>query len=701
MGEVVDDFAARGVSADEVTPELEHIWWVSIAHYVADSDPRYGQHDGTGLRSAAEGYASADREHLAQTARRTRVEAAAWHSAALDANRTAAAMLRAEADKSGRPISLQRAFESAADLLVGSAPCWAMSPLVVGEALPPGSSFDVVVVAGAGSLTTAAAVSALSRGRQVVAVGDPESTWPTGFTAGPGGLAEDPAPRSLLEDLSGILPVHRLRWTHGYADPRLLDVAGVVGGGYASGFVAPPSNRVDAVVGLEIVDGRAALDPGEDATIDSTDAEVDRVVALVLDHARTRPAESLGVIALTERHAERVRSALAASAGALDPAAEAQALAFLSAEAARPVVVVPMGAASGVTRDAVIVTVGYGKTAHGRVLHRFPALSSPDASRQLRATLTAARRRLTVVTAIAPEELDESRLRDGGVVLRDLLLAAASGAVPGAIDDPVVTPDPLMTELAGRLRREGLLVREHVGTGPHRVDLAVTVPVHPERWLVAVDGDGPAYATWRGTRERDRLWPQELERRGWRHLRVWSTDLYRDPAREVARIVTAVREEARALAGPSLAVPLADETATGSAEPTSGPAAAGLTPADETSPDETSANGTPADQTPAEKSVADQTSDEEPLAEPPAAELPAADETPAEGGTGSTRRRRGFRRATAGPTTPAASTPSDDPAGSAEPAGQTVDDTDAGWGDQPDDRNHEQWLREQRPPHWD
>ena len=34
---------------------------------------------------------------------------------------------------------------------------------------------------------------------------------------------------------------------------------------------------------------------------------------------------------------------------------------------------------------------------------------------------------------------------------------------------------------------------------------------------------------------------------------------------------------------------------------------------------------------------------------------------------------------------------------------QTSDDTDAGWGEaEPDRRDpHEQWLREQRPPHWD
>ena len=37
--------------------------------------------------------------------------------------------------------------------------------------------------------------------------------------------------------------------------------------------------------------------------------------------------------------------------------------------------------------------------------------------------------------------------------------------------------------------------------------------------------------------------------------------------------------------------------------------------------------------------------------------------------------------------------------------GQTKDDTDAGWGEAPDrDQKrdqHEQWLHEQRPPHWE
>jgi hypothetical protein len=636
MGEVLDDFAGRGVEPDEVAAELEHIWWVSIARHVTDTDPRYGQHDGTGLRAAAEGYADADREHLTETARRTRVEAAAWHRSVGDGNRAAAAMLRAEADRTGRPMSLRGAFEPSSPLLLGAAPCWAMSPLVVGEALPPGAWFDVVVVMGAGSLATAAAVSALSRARQVVAVGDAGTSWPTGFTTGPGAGAEDGAPaRSLLEELAETLPAHRLRWVHAYRDPRLLRVAG---GGYAGALVGPPSPVLDAMVALVLVDGRAAVEPGDDTTIDSTDVEVDRVVDLVLDHARHRRDESLGVIAVTERHAERIRWAVAAAAGALDAAAEADVLAYLDAEAARPVAVVSLGAASGLARDAVVLSVGYGKTPHGRVLHRFPALSAPDAPRQLRATLTAARRRLTVLSSIGPDDLDESRLRDGGVALRDLLRSARGRALETVEEDPVVAPDPLMTELAARLRREGLVVAERVGTGPHRVDLALTVPAHPDRWLLAVDGDGPEYATWRGTRERDRLWPQELERRGWRHLRVWSTDLYRDPARDVARIVSMVREEARA-AGVSAPAPVEStgSDAEGSAEST-----------------------------------------------PPEPDSSAGPEAQAEGS--SRRPRRAVRRGTSE---------------GADAAGQTTDDTDVGWGERRDEGAHDQWLRSQRPPHWD
>ena len=55
--------------------------------------------------------------------------------------------------------------------------------------------------------------------------------------------------------------------------------------------------------------GQAVVQPGDEA-IETTEAEVGRVVELVLEHARTRPQESLGVIALGIKHADRLEEAL-------------------------------------------------------------------------------------------------------------------------------------------------------------------------------------------------------------------------------------------------------------------------------------------------------------------------------------------------------------------------------------------------------
>lgn len=45
---------------------------------------------------------------------------------------------------------------------------------------------------------------------------------------------------------------------------------------------------------------------------------------------------------------------------------------------------------------------------------------------------------------------------------------------------------------------------------------------------------------------------------------------------------------------------------------------------------------------------------------------------------------------------------SEQPAEPAPAPEQTRDDTDEGWGEVPGrDGGHDDWLREQRPPHWD
>ena len=315
---------------------------------------------------------------------------------------------------------------------------------------------------------------------------------------------------------------------------------------YDGALTTFPGTSLGSAVTFEAVDGQAEVQPGLDS-IETTDAEVARVVALVLEHARTRPTESLGVIALGIKHAERLDDAVTEALRSAPDAAP-----FFEADTDERFFVKNLERVQGDERDAIIVSVGYGKTPHGRVLHRF----GPAQHRGRRAPPqrrdhpgSGADDRRVVAAVDRPRSLTGSRPGAPSCcatssptpsrAARRLPTGATDRPRPGL--PPHTTADPLRADLARRLRREGHTVHEEFGSAAQRVDLAVEDPHHRGRALIAIETDGPRYAALSSTRDRDRLRPEQLERLGWTHVRVWSTDLFRDPAREISRILGILR----------------------------------------------------------------------------------------------------------------------------------------------------------------
>jgi hypothetical protein len=483
----------------------------------------------------ARDFADADRATLQVAAERVRRAAAVRLVRALDRHADQARLLRAEAARDRRWRSLPDLVRDAPDVIAAAHPCWAMSPLVVGQTLPSGAQFDVVVLDESSLCSVGESVGALSRGRQGVVVGDPQqlSPWATLMGDGsPDDAGPGEAVDSVLDLLLPLLPAVALRTQHGVLNEQVTAFAATQA--YGGSLTTLPSASAEQMVSLDVVDGTAMLVPGQDA-VESTDAAVDRVVALVIDHARTRPRESLGVVALTAAHAGRIRAALRLELSH-HPAAQA----FVTADRPENFFVKVVDHAQGDTRDAIILAVGYGRTPHGRVLHRFGALSRPGGERLLTTATTRARRRVIAVSAFGAADLDPERLSTPGARrLRELLEHLADGPArfgPATGDRRQV--DPLLADLAARLRSDGLEVRE--GPGPGAEASAVVVGDEGGARRVPVDADGPA-CPGADARERDRVRPAELARRGWVHERVWSTDLFRDPAREVARVRGSVR----------------------------------------------------------------------------------------------------------------------------------------------------------------
>ena len=293
--------------------------------------------------------------------------------------------------------------------------------------------------------------------------------------------------------------------------------------------------------------------PGQTA-VETVEAEVSRVVDMVIDRALTRPEESLAVIALNRLHADALRSAITrAAAGA--PALEE----FFAPGAAEPFTVVELAEARALQRDHIIISVGYAKTPHGRTIHNFGPVSDHSGMVGLVEALCASRGSTQVVSCLAAADIDRDRLRAPGArLLREVLARAEDSSQSGNSAGKV--PDRLLVDLAEHLWRKGLSVVPRYGTdGGVRIPLAIGHPDYPDELLVAVLTDDVDYISEPSLRRRDRHRVERLERRGWRVHMAFSAGVFVDPeaeARAVEELVLAVLVERQGEAAPDMeAVP--------------------------------------------------------------------------------------------------------------------------------------------------
>lgn len=527
LGDLMADLRRRKVDESLVGPEFDLAYWASVLQTMAGEDPAIGRHDGAALHQVAEGFRENDRAFVAAGASRLRYNHAQAWKRGIESDPIAAGVIKQEL--LSKHTSTKRISTQAPELLTTLAPVWMGSPYTVPELFSALPLFDAVVIADAGRLSVADVVPGITRARQVISLGDSRLLGPRPFSIAVDrfGMDDGKHSRSVQDRLGEFLPRMRLSNSYRLSPVGLIDLANRHF--YDSTISTLPTAHTGEGSGLEfsyVADGRGPTDIGT-GRVESPDAEVKRVVDLVLKHARNRSRESLAVVALTPHHAQRVATAISRAMKDLPYVA-----AFFNDSSKEPFVVTDAERVQGMSRDAVIFTLGYGRTVHGRVIHDFGPLSGPDGRRILAATMTRARKRLTLVSSIEAEDFDRSKLNGGAVMLPQLLEEVATGGVhqPGPHGEIY---DPLFNDIADRLLQLGVVAHEHY----NGIDLAVANSTEDEHgMIIAVAGDGPEYASMRSLRQRDRVLPEQLSRRGWKFMRVWSTDAFVDPQTETEKI---------------------------------------------------------------------------------------------------------------------------------------------------------------------
>ena len=452
-------------------------------------------------------------------------------------------VLRREMNKQRRHIPIRRLITEAGRVIQQIKPVFMMSPMSVATYLPQGQiGFDLVIFDEASQIPAPDAFGAIARAKQVVVVGDSKQMPPTNFFGRSLELDDEEAELSETADVESILglmlakglPESMLRWHYRSRHHSLIAVSNAEF--YNNKLMVFPSPGIHPdATGLKLNVLDSVYDRGGSRT---NNGEALHIAQAVIQHARSKPGLSLGVVAFStaQRDAiilevERLRRE--------NPDLET----FFSHHNRDEFFIKNLENVQGDERDVIYISVGYGRTATGKVSQSFGPLNSSGGERRLNVLITRARMSMEVFCNFSADDLVTKADSPLGLkAFKAFLKYAGTGELEQSRETGKEADSPFEEEVHKAIESLGYQVEPQVGSNGFFIDLAVRDPAKPGRYILAVECDGATYHSSASARDRDRIRQSVLEGLGWRFHRIWSTDWFRNAPGEIERLKTAIEQ---------------------------------------------------------------------------------------------------------------------------------------------------------------
>ena len=456
---------------------------------------------------------------------------------------TEGALIKQELNKRRRHIPTRQLIKRSTAALKALKPCFMMSPLSVAQYLEPGKiNFDLIVMDEASQIKPEDALGAIARGSNLVIVGDRNQLPPTTFFDRINENYDDEE-TTAIEDTDSILDIcrttyrsRRLRWHYRSEHESLIDYSNREF--YDSNLIVFPSpTRSDDRLGIRshYIKG-AAYSKGKNL------AEAQSIVTAIIQHFESSPEISLGVATLNKEQRDLIEDLLDKKRKQdswLDNILKE------TEEKEEPFFIKNLENVQGDERDVIFISFTYGPDAStGKVYQRFGPILGEVGWRRLNVIFTRAKKRVEVFTSMLPTDiiLTESSAR-GARVLRDYLDYALNGKSRDFGEITKKEPDSDFEIAVARiLHSYGYKTAFQVGVAGFYIDIGV---VHPEResdFILGIECDGATYHTGKSVRDRDRLRQEILEQKGWRIHRIWSTDWFKNRAKEIEKLIKTISQ---------------------------------------------------------------------------------------------------------------------------------------------------------------
>jgi len=461
-------------------------------------------------------------------------------------------LLTRESEKNHSHLPFRKLLDKIPDSIQKIKPVMAMSPLSVSRLLPcKEGMFDIVIFDEASQIKPEDAITSIYRGKQLVVAGDRFQLPPTNF--GEKTMEEDvrdssddysdPATtgmESILTSAIGVFSsdknVKPLRLHYRSHDERLISWSNFhIYRKAGEELFTFPSLDVESHSAL-----RYSYLPNirTQSMSVANEAEIQQVKKVVLDHVKNHPDLSLGVIAFGMRHSIRLQDEFNILEKENDD--------FYNwkkswAEKREKFFIKNIERVQGDERDAIIITPGYAPNLDGNVPLQFGSLNRQGGERRLNVAASRSKEYMHLVTSMRSSDIDLKRSKSSSIaLLRSLLeFMENEGRLIEAEYEFSTPTTPFEEEILQKLSDAGLTVDCQVGDSGFKIDFAVRDP-KTNKYILAIEADGATYHSSEYARERDYMRQRILENRGWKFVRIWSTDWWANPEQEVQRVLNAL-----------------------------------------------------------------------------------------------------------------------------------------------------------------
>lgn len=547
LEDLVCDLRRRNVTGSALDGELHLAWWTTVFEDIVNSSAIISNQDGSAMQDASDRFVQVDTEHVRSVGPMVQQETLKRLCELLFSRSQEANQLHTTLASNSSGVTFTKLMNSHADLLLAAKPIMVAMPSTLTMMTEFKPIVDIVILDSVEHLSNIELLSILARARQVVVIAH-----------------KNTVSSQSVNDLISVLPSVHVK---SRATRRSLRLANFLENhGYGSLRHDVPVDRMQGKVKLHQVEasGVPVMSTG---LIESSQREIDEVVSLIKQRATTftvvPSSYVLAVVTLTSVFRNRLGAELKALA-----IKDENMNRFL-----RHVRLVDASESVGAAATDVILSLCYAKTSHGRLLQQFGVLEEEGGKGILLDSLALARRNLDIVCAFKSSDMEDERLhQDGPKLLKELLIWAEqlddSPVNPTDFDEPKPEYDQdksedksesagtrveafdssvdsfnnvLFTDLADRIRARGLCVAVNYGFDKeHSIPLVVGLPDKP--FALAVLTDDMRFMNIESTRERHRMFAQDLEYLGWSVMNVWSVGAFVNPEKEVERVVSRIGE---------------------------------------------------------------------------------------------------------------------------------------------------------------